>query len=125
MPDKTAGDYAWLDISVDNASELKSFYQKVLGWKAEDISMGEYSDYSMNNPNSNEPVAGICHAKGYNEKMPPVWLPYFLVDNVEQALADALEMGAEQLDSVKSLGKDKFVVIKDPAGASCALYQRG
>lgn len=125
MPDKKAGDYAWLDISVDNANELSSFYQKVLGWEVEEISMGTYSDYSMVNPNTKEAVSGICHAKGYNAKMPPMWLPYFLVDDVEKALKDALAMGAEQLDEVKSISKDSFVVIKDPAGACCALYQRG
>ena len=65
-------DYAWLDISVDNANELSSFYQKVLGWEVEEISMGTYSDYSMVNPNTKEAVSGICHAKGYNAKMPPM-----------------------------------------------------
>lgn len=125
MSDKKPGDYAWLDISVENAQQLRDFYKKVLGWQVEEVSMGSYSDFSMVNPNSGEAVTGICHATGYNEKMPPVWLPYFLVDNVDTALADALTMGAQQLDDVKSMGKDKFVVIKDPAGACCALYQRG
>ncbi|QOL24360.1 VOC family protein [Thalassotalea sp. LPB0316] len=125
MSDKKVGDFAWLDISVENAPQLRDFYQKVIGWQVEEVSMGNYSDYSMVNPNTKEPVSGICHATGYNANMPAMWLPYFLVENAEQALNDALAMGAQQLDELKTMGADRFVVIKDPAGACCALYQRG
>jgi len=61
MSDKKAGDYAWLDISVENAPQLRDFYKKVLGWQVEEVSMGSYSDFSMVNPNSGEAVTGICH----------------------------------------------------------------
>ncbi|MFT5634749.1 MAG: putative enzyme related to lactoylglutathione lyase [Cognaticolwellia sp.] len=54
---------AWLDLSVDNATEVKSFYEDVIGWKSENITMGDYADYAMLEPNNNEAVAGVCHAK--------------------------------------------------------------
>jgi predicted enzyme related to lactoylglutathione lyase len=124
MTDKI-GEMAWLDLSVGNAPQVKDFYQNVIGWQVEEVSMGDYSDFSMNNPESGEPVTGICHAKGVNADLPPAWLPYFLVENLTHSLSQVTTMGGQAITEVKSMGKDKYAVVKDPAGAVCALYQKG
>lgn len=118
------GEMAWLDLSVQNAAEVKDFYQHVVGWKSEEVSMGEYQDYAMLTPGSGDAVAGICHAKGCNIDLPATWLPYFLVEDIEQAVAATKETGGELITDIKSMGHDKYAVIKDPAGAVCAIYQK-
>lgn len=115
---------AWLDLSVTNADEVKDFYQKVVGWQDIAVDMGDYQDYAMKPADSEEPVAGICHAKGCNIDVPPAWLPYFLVENIETAVSDVKQLGGEMVTEVKSMGKDKYAMIKDPGGAVCALYQK-
>ncbi|PCH95421.1 MAG: hypothetical protein COB83_08740 [Gammaproteobacteria bacterium] len=69
-------------------------------------------------------VTGICHAKGANADIPAAWLPYFLVADIELAVSAVESEGGELLTKIKPLGNDKYVVIKDPAGAQCALYQK-
>jgi predicted enzyme related to lactoylglutathione lyase len=137
------GDMAWMDLSVPNAEQVKDFYQKVLGWNSEAVKMscGEevYADFAMNsvneysttkeesstnNASDTQFVTGICHAKGANEDMPPVWLPYFLVADIELAVSTVIKEGGELATNIKSMGDDKYVVIKDPAGAQCALYHK-
>ncbi len=118
-----AGDMAWMDLTVPNATEIKDFYQDVVGWKAEEVSMGDYSDYSMNSPTDNKAVTGICHAKGPNADIPASWMPYFIVDNLEASIKAVKNQGGEVLTSIKTMGEtDQYVFIKDPAGAMCALY---
>lgn len=117
------GHMAWLDLSVNNADEVKSFYQDVVGWQSSEVSMGDYNDYAMLT-NEGEAVAGICHAKGCNIDIPPAWLPYFLVDNIEQAAQAVQDKGGSMVTEIKSMGDDKYAVIKDPAGAVCAIYQK-
>ena len=124
MSDNKIGTMAWLDLSVDNADEVKSFYEDVVGWKTENISMGDYNDYAMLEPNDNEAVAGVCHAQGVNKDLPPAWLPYFLVADIETSIAAVKEKGGALVTEIKSMGSDKYAVIKDPAGAVCALYQK-
>ena len=124
MSDKIA-EQAWLDLTVENASATKDFYQQVIGWQVEEVSMGDYSDYSMNSPVTNEPVAGICHAQGVNKELPAMWLPYFLVEDLNKSLEYAVGNGGQKIGDIKTMGKDSYVVIKDPAGACCALYQKG
>ncbi len=60
------GKIGWIDITVDDADGLRDFYREVVGWTSEDVSMGEYSDYSMAMPGTGEAVTGICHARGSN-----------------------------------------------------------
>ena len=130
------GDMAWMDLSVPNADQIKNFYHKVLGWQSEAVNMscgGEaYVDFAMRskhaessteNATDNSFVTGICHAKGGNEDMPAVWLPYFLVADIEVAVTRVIKEGGELVTKIKAMGEDKYVVIKDPAGAQCALYQ--
>ena len=124
MSDNKIGTMAWLDISVDNAPEVKSFYEDVIGWKSENIAMGDYDDYAMLEPTNNEAVAGICHAKGVNKDLPPTWLPYFLVADIEASLHTVLANGGKLITEIKFMGSDKYAVIKDPAGAACAIYQK-
>ena len=119
------GEMAWLDLSIDNAEEVSEFYQNVIGWQVQQVSMGDYSDYAMVSAISGEPVAGVCHAKGPNKDLPPSWLPYFLVEDIEKAIAQVKDSGGTLVTELKSMGSDKYVVIKDPAGAVCAIYQKG
>jgi predicted enzyme related to lactoylglutathione lyase len=124
MTDKI-GEMAWLDLSVKDADQVKDFYQSVIGWKAEAVSMGNYNDYTMMSPQSGDAVGGVCHAQGCNSDLPAAWLPYFLVENVAESVEQVLANGGEMITEIKLMGDDKYAVIKDPAGAVCAIYQKG
>jgi hypothetical protein len=115
------GTIIWQDLTVRYADELKDFYSQVIGWHAEPVNMGDFSDYEMISPTSGEPVAGICHAAGVNADLPPQWLIYFSVENVNESIARVIELGGEVLVGPKPLGDEMFCVIRDPAGAICAL----
>ncbi|WP_085299409.1 VOC family protein [Cognaticolwellia mytili] len=124
MSDNKIGTMAWLDLSVDNAESVKSFYEDVIGWKSENVSMGDYDDYVMLEPINGEAVSGICHAQGVNKNLPPMWLPYFLVADIEASIVAVKANGGVLITEIKSMGSDKYAVIKDPAAAVCAIYQK-
>ncbi|BDQ03017.1 VOC family protein [Ignavibacterium sp.] len=118
------GSITWCDLTVPNAEEVKTFYEKVIGWKADPVSMGDYDDYSMIAPESNKIAAGICNAKGINAKLPPQWLIYITVENVDTSAQTCLELGGRVLVEPKTiLNYGRFCVIQDPAGAVCALFK--
>jgi predicted enzyme related to lactoylglutathione lyase len=114
---------AWMDLTVPNAEQVKNFYQQVVGWEVEEVSMGDYNDYSMNSPIDKKAITGICHAKGPNADIPASWMPYFIVDDLDASIKSVENQGGEILTTIKSMGDtDRYVFIKDPAGAMCALY---
>src|SRR5438132_7184625 len=74
------GTISWQDLTVGDAEAVREFYQAVVGWKPEPLSMGAYSDFVMSADGT--PVAGICHARAANADLPPVWLIYITVEDL-------------------------------------------
>ncbi len=119
------GSIGWLDLTVEDAPRLCSFYSAVVGWKQEAVPMGGYSDWVLADPASGEPRAGVCHARGGNAGLPPVWLVYIVVADLDASLSSATALGGEVLAGPKAMGADRYAVLRDPAGAPIALWQKG
>jgi predicted enzyme related to lactoylglutathione lyase len=117
------GTVGWHDLTVPNADEVRTFYEAVVGWTSSPVGMGDYSDFSMVPPGTDQPVAGICHARGGNANVPAQWLLYFIVADVDASVRACVERGGEVISGPREAGGGKYCVIKDPAGAVCALYQ--
>jgi predicted enzyme related to lactoylglutathione lyase len=119
------GSFGWADLSVENASEIRDFYSSVVGYTFSGIDMGGYDDFCMNSPDDGLTKAGICHAKGENKNLPSMWLIYFYVADLNASLEKLKEKGGEIISGPKSYGNGSFyAVIKDPAGACCALFEQ-
>jgi predicted enzyme related to lactoylglutathione lyase len=116
------GTISWQDLTVANAEAVRDFYQAVVGWTPEPLSMGAYSDFVMNAADGTA-VAGICHARAANADLPPVWLIYITVEDLDHSLDECVRLGGSLVSAPRSYGGGRYCVIKDPAGALCALYQ--
>jgi predicted enzyme related to lactoylglutathione lyase len=117
------GAIVWIDQTSKNAEEVKDFYTQVVGWKASPVSLGDYDDYNMMPPDSDNPMAGICHARGVNADLPTGWMMYIQVVDIDQSVADAKELGGKVLVGPKGMGgKSRYCVLEDPAGAVVALF---
>lgn len=117
------GKIGWIDMTVENASDMRDFYASVVGLVPEDVSMSEYSDYNMTMPGNGEAVAGICHARGSNADLPSGWLIYFVVDDCEKSAKSCIDNGGSVVVEPRGLAGGHFCVIADPNGAVAALYQ--
>ncbi len=116
------GSVGWVDITVPDASSLREFYRDVAGWSVVELDMGGYSDYCMNDA-SGRTVAGVCHARGSNAAIPPQWLIYISVADLDASLARCVELGGEIITGPGGSGSSRFCVIRDSAGAVCALHE--
>ena len=124
--EKTIGAITWIDLTVPNADGVRDFYKSVVGWNTMDINMGEYNDYCMASPSDNHVWAGICHAQGVNAGMPPAWIMYINVANLDESIAAVIKGGGEVVNGPRKMGeKARYCIIKDPAGAYCGLFDHG
>jgi predicted enzyme related to lactoylglutathione lyase len=114
------GSIGWCDLTVPDAKLLKDLYVEVANWEAEPLDMGGYDDYVMKPVGQEDGVAGICHAWGPNAGIPPAWLLYIVVASLPQAVDKCRQLGGEVIHESEG---GSMAVIKDPAGAICALYQ--
>jgi predicted enzyme related to lactoylglutathione lyase len=86
--------------------------------------MGEYEDFVMEEPESGKPVAGVCHARGSNADLPPVWLVYFTVSDLDASLSECRRLDGSVLGEVRNMGTyGRMAIVRDPAGAVCAIIE--
>ncbi len=115
------GTIVWRDLTVTDASRVREFYSHVVGWRSVGQNMGEYEDYNMNLPGNDETVAGICHARGVNAKVPPQWLIYITVENLDTSMESCKKLGGKIIDGPRDMGNTRVCIIQDPAGAYAGL----
>jgi len=123
-PAGSAGRISWLDLTVPDAVTMRDFYQEVVGWSARDVEMedagGRYADYVLCAEDGSA-VAGVCHARGVNRGLPPVWLICIPVGDLAESLRHVREEGGEIIQSRESDGEPAYAVVRDPVGACLAL----
>ena len=122
MSEQDVGSISWTDLTVPDADKISAFYSEVVGWNAEAVAMkddmGEYDDFTMSAPEG----VGICHARGPNRDLPPQWVVHITVEDADHSAKRCVELGGKILVEPKRVGKKRFCVIQDPAGAVTALY---
>ncbi|MBE8714396.1 VOC family protein [Sphingobacterium hungaricum] len=120
-----SGQIFWSDLTTENASNVRDFYQQVAGWKVEEIPMkdgeAQYEDYVMKDA-EDIPTGGICHLRGVNTGIPNQWILYINVDNLAESIQKASELGGTLVhESRNKEGKLNYVIFQDPSGACFGL----
>ncbi|MFD1770683.1 VOC family protein [Sphingobacterium suaedae] len=124
-PTYKIGQFYWADLTVENPSAVKEFYKQVVGWQDVPVPMndaqGAYEDYIM--AIDNQTVGGgLCHRRGVNSQIPPQWIMYVQVADVQQSLEDVLQYGGSLVqESRKADGSLYYVIVKDPLGCVFGL----
>jgi len=123
MTDSKIGHIGWIDLTADNAETIREFYEQVTGWKSSPVSMGDYDDHCMLPQKGESPIAGICHRKGSNAKIPAGWTIYITVADIEASIRECLKLGGSVIAGPREYGASaRYCIIKDPEGAHVALY---
>ena len=120
-----AGCISWLDLTVSNASATRDFYRQVVDWSVQEVEMEDaserYADYNMCGDDG-DPLAGVCHARGVNQGLPPIWMIYLPVGDLAESLRRAREGGGKVIKATRGTdGEYAYAVIQDPVGACLAL----
>lgn len=124
-PAAPLGHIAWLDLTVPNAEATRDFYSEVVGWTAQAVDMKDgddaYADFNML-AEDGVPAAGVCHARGKNLGLPPVWMLYLPVGDLAESLRLVEDGEGKVIKAIHDKdGKPSYAVIQDPIGACLAL----
>lgn len=117
------GEFCWNELATSNVKAAKDFYGKVFGWEFSDHPMGD-TTYTMIKRNNKE-FAGIWSIPKDQEKhIPPHWMAYILVENLDEAIKKAQKHGAGIVKPATNAGEfGRFAIIADPTHAHIALWQ--
>ena len=121
------GCISWVDLTVSDAPATRDFYHQVVGWSVQEVEMEDeserYADYTMCTDDGTT-AAGVCHARGVNRGLPPVWMIHLPVSDLAESLRRVLEEGGMIVKSAQGAdGEYVSAVVQDPVGVHLALVQ--
>jgi predicted enzyme related to lactoylglutathione lyase len=117
-----ANPFVHIELQTKDLAKAKDFYSKLFDWKLEDIPLpGGGGTYTM--INVGEGTGGGMFTNP-NPAVPPHWLAYVGVDNIEASTNKARELGATVVQDVMLVGDYGWLsVITDPTGATIAMWK--
>ena len=120
MPD--VGEFSWHELTAGDHNRAYDFYQKLFGWeKTGDFDMGGMGMYQLFGRNG-QPVGGMW-TKPKDMPMPPNWLYYIRVDDVEKAVERVKANGGQVLNGPMEVpGGDQIAQCMDPQGGAFAVH---
>lgn len=113
------GTLCWADLATSDPERAASFYSGLFGWHT----MKGDNDY-LHIKNGEEFIGGIPPAKYRNPNVPPHWMIYFYVSDVEGVAAKAKQLGATlhmPPNKIENVGT--MSIIADPQGAVFAIFK--
>lgn len=117
------GEICWNELATPNTKAAKDFYGKVFGWQFADHDMGDMS-YTMIKMNGKDFGGMWSIPKDQTKEIPPHWMAYILVDNLDTSLEKARNSGAAVVRPATNVSDfGRFAIITDPTGAHIALWQ--
>ena len=116
------GTLCWADLSTPDAKRASAFYSGLFGWQLT-ADPKDPSGY-LHIKNGEHFIGGVPPAAHRQPGVPPHWLAYFAVDDVDACANKAKEMGAKlYLPPMSMEGVGRFSVIADPQGAVFAIFK--
>ncbi len=116
-----AGTLCWADLSTPDSKRAGDFYSGLFGWQL----IRDEKDPSgyLHIKNGEHFIGGIPPAAHRPAGVPPHWLAYFWVDDVDASAGKAKQMGANPIVAPMTIeGVGRMAVIADPQGAVFAIF---
>jgi hypothetical protein len=114
------GKFVWYELRTPDLKASEKFYGDVVRWEAKDAGMPgmAYTLFSA----GDQTVAGAVTMPGAG--MPPHWMGFVGVDDVDAAAAKVKSLGGAVLMGPQDIpGVGRFAIITDPQGAHLALFR--
>jgi uncharacterized protein len=121
----TPGTFSWADLTTTDQDAAKAFYNALFGWETTDTPAGEGVVYSMAAIDGKWVAAISPQPQQQRDAgVPPVWNSYVTVENADETLARAKELGATvHADAFDIFQAGRMGVIQDPQGAYILVWQ--
>jgi predicted enzyme related to lactoylglutathione lyase len=118
------GTLCWADLSTPDVKRASDFYSAFFGWQIA-ADPKDSSGY-LHIKNGEHFIGGVPPSKYRQPGVPPHWMAYFLVDDVDASASKAKGMGANfYVPPMTVEGVGRMSVIADPQGAGFAIFKPG
>ncbi len=117
------GAVVWNELMTTDTKAAAAFYAAVFGWTTtvnDPDGPMPYTEFKV----EDRPVAGMmAKPPTVPAEVPPNWLVYFAVTNLDTTLAEVARLGGAVLMPEIDMEYGRFAVIADPTGAAVGVIQ--
>jgi len=116
------GRLVWHELHTQDRLKAQKFYTQLVGWDTKEFPMGPAEPYTLCQL-SGKDHAGITKSQA-PDHVPPHWLPYIHVDDVDAAAAKVTALGGKVVNPPMDIPNiARFAVVMDPTGGKFAIHQ--
>jgi uncharacterized protein len=123
MADYQQGEFCWHELGTRDIQKAVEFYTALVNWGTLSHDMGEMGIYYMFQLDGQDTGAGYQMSGPRFEHVPPHWMPYIWVDDVDVAASKTTELGgriiAPPMD-IPNVGR--MAILQDPQGAHFSIF---
>lgn len=114
------GSAVWYELYSPSAQQARDFYSALLGTAAEAMPGGpEYYSFKR----GEEQLCGVMQTDASWTALPPQWITYFGVANVDEAVDVVIANGGKALSAIEPTPHGRMVAAMDPGGAHFKLIE--
>src|SRR5947209_6013588 len=119
------GSFCWFELGTTDQNAAKQFYSSLFGWTANDYPIGPSDFYTMFQLNGADAAAAYTLRSDQRQHgVPPHWMIYMAVENADQSVARAGQLGATVLAPPFDVAEHgRMAVLQDPTGAVFSVWQ--
>lgn len=116
------GEFCWNELMTNDVEKCKEFYSSLFGWEIQDHNIDNFT-YTILKKGDKDLGGMMCIPKDQTDHIPPHWMSYVLVNNLDEAVTKAKSLGATiKQDSMPVGDFGRLAVLQDPTGARyCTL----
>ncbi len=118
---ESPGFFAWCEVNTTDAARARDFYAQLLEATYSETPNPATTYYVLDKGGHN--IAGILQMTKEWAGIPPHWMPYFQVDDIDGAVARAKEHGGTVAVGPFDTPYGRIAVVGDPAMAYFSLMQ--
>jgi predicted enzyme related to lactoylglutathione lyase len=119
-----SGEFTWNELNTTDNAAAWTFYSALLGWEAtESMDMGDMGTYQMFKHSGAKRSEGGMSGMAKTQGVPPHWLYYATVDDLDAAIERITSNGGKVLNGPMEVpGGDKIAQCQDPEGVAFAIH---
>jgi predicted enzyme related to lactoylglutathione lyase len=120
------GALCWTELSTRDTKAASAFYTQLFGWSAKVGGQGVQAYTEFTPKGAHYPIGGMIDMAAFGDRgagIPPNWMPYFQVADVDASGAKAASLGGHVgvgPTDLENVGR--FACIADPQGAVFAVF---
>jgi hypothetical protein len=116
------GQFSWNELVTTDPAAATKFYTQLFGWTTQDWPTPDFTYTVVKVSGAEMGQGGIMPIPPDAQGMPPNWISYVTVDDVDASAKLAEKLGGKIMVGPKDIPDvGRFAVLKDPQGAAIAI----